>query len=244
MVETDVMAWAWQVCEHCSVAVVPHVGTILTALYTHCIARAFPTGTHCAADNACAAVARLVLALRTVVPLRDIAPTLLRGLPLREDYAENCVVYRCVDVLVREHYDVVAPHLPQVLGAMAHASQADPHGRAQLTDGMCVCTMCMLCMLRIMCAYAIVWYVLVCACVYDVHDVMCAYVIVWSTYMCACACVYDVSFYDVSFYDVSYVCVLHMVCGVLSHMCVFVRVCMICLSMVCRVCLWYIYVDV
>lgn len=59
----------------------PLVPAALSALYDNCIARETASGG--VVDNACAAVARMIMALPEVVPLDSVLPTLMGGLPLK-----------------------------------------------------------------------------------------------------------------------------------------------------------------
>lgn len=98
----------------------PFVPGVFTALYQHCLVRQFDTAS--VADNACAAVARIVLFVpESGISLDQVFPTLLNGLPLKEDYAENAVVYSCATQVFQTQYPAVAALLPQFLEAVAAA---------------------------------------------------------------------------------------------------------------------------
>jgi hypothetical protein len=49
-----------------------------------------------ARDNAAGAVARIILKDCDVVPLDQVLPVLLEALPLKNDFIENRVVFRCI----------------------------------------------------------------------------------------------------------------------------------------------------
>ena len=47
-------------------------------------------------DNACGAVARMILRSPSNVPLDQVLPVILKNLPLTRDYEENEPVYNCI----------------------------------------------------------------------------------------------------------------------------------------------------
>jgi len=47
-------------------------------------------------DNAAAAVARMIMAVPTAVPLGQVLPVMLKSLPLKNDFTENETVYKCL----------------------------------------------------------------------------------------------------------------------------------------------------
>lgn len=53
-------------------------------------------GSAACVDNAAAAVSRLIMASPTNVPLAAVLPTLLKALPLKNDFTENETVYKCL----------------------------------------------------------------------------------------------------------------------------------------------------
>lgn len=103
--------------------IAPHVPTLLQALSANCIAVQRDSAS--AIDNACGAVARLILASPANIPLAAVAPRLFASLPLKVDFAENHVVYRCVDALAKHNFAVVAPAFPHILAAFCAAAGAE-----------------------------------------------------------------------------------------------------------------------
>lgn len=68
-----------------------------------------------AKDNICGAVARLILAGVTAVPLASVLPVLLRQLPLGEDFEENVSVFRCICYLYGIKHQEFLKNLPAIL---------------------------------------------------------------------------------------------------------------------------------
>lgn len=54
-------------------------------------------------DNACAAVARMIIASPTHVPMAMVLPVLLKALPLKNDMTENETVYNCLFGLLEQN---------------------------------------------------------------------------------------------------------------------------------------------
>lgn len=60
-------------------------------------------------DNACAAVARMIIVSPTHVPMAMVLPVLLKALPLKNDMTENETVYKCLfGLLEQNHADLLA----------------------------------------------------------------------------------------------------------------------------------------
>jgi len=60
-------------------------------------------------DNAAAAVARMIMASPSHVPMPQVLPVFLRALPLKTDMTENETVYNCVlGLLQMNHPDILA----------------------------------------------------------------------------------------------------------------------------------------
>jgi hypothetical protein len=93
-------------------------------------------------DNAAAAVARMIMATPTVVPMAAVLPVflqvrshsldsvascldaddkhgvplLLQALPLKADMCENETVYKCLLTLLQHGVPEIVPHVPAILG--------------------------------------------------------------------------------------------------------------------------------
>ncbi len=87
-----------------------------------------------ARDNACGAVARLMLRSATAVPLAQVLPVLIGALPLKNDLLENRPVFRAILYLFQTQPDVLAPHLDTLLRVFGHV--LDPTKPDQVGDEM------------------------------------------------------------------------------------------------------------
>jgi hypothetical protein len=88
-------------------------------------------------DNAAAAVARMIIACPTHVPLSQVLPVLLRALPLKTDMTENETVYSCLLGLLQANQpDLLAnaAEVRRVLGdASSDGSPVDDELKARLS---------------------------------------------------------------------------------------------------------------
>ncbi|XP_037085463.1 importin-4-like [Pollicipes pollicipes] len=81
-------------------------------------------------DNICGAVARLIIADTDAVPMDQVFPVFVSCLPLREDFAENETVFRCLGHLYGRRH----PCLGQHMGALVSCA-ATVHGTKQEKEG-------------------------------------------------------------------------------------------------------------
>ncbi|RLN21542.1 hypothetical protein BBO99_00002602 [Phytophthora kernoviae] len=72
-------------------------------------------------DNACAAVARMIIAGGANLPLEAVLPVFLGALPLKADMDESPVCFRCLNGLVSSQNPVALNLMPQVLDVYAKA---------------------------------------------------------------------------------------------------------------------------
>ncbi|BGP41297.1 hypothetical protein JCM10449v2_005274 [Rhodotorula kratochvilovae] len=96
-----------------------------------------------AKDNACGAIARLIVKNPAAVPLDQVIPVFLQALPLRRDYAEASSVFDALLLLLQQQNPIVLSSLDHVLAVVAKAlasTKADdgsdvfyPNGVSQLT---------------------------------------------------------------------------------------------------------------
>ncbi|GAA5999843.1 uncharacterized protein JCM10292_003769 [Rhodotorula paludigena] len=96
-----------------------------------------------AKDNACGAVARMIVKNSAAVPLDQVVPVFLQSLPLRRDYAESSSVFDAVLSLLQQNNPIALSSLDHVLAVIAKAlsstksdTGADvfyPSGSSQLT---------------------------------------------------------------------------------------------------------------
>lgn len=92
-----------------------------------------------AKDNACGAVARMMLKNQAAMPLDQVLPLFLGSLPLRRDYAESEMVFNAILTLLQQQNATVLASLDHVLAIFASALQSTqgdvyyPSGDAQIT---------------------------------------------------------------------------------------------------------------
>lgn len=110
--------------QHGGEAVLVHYHNILATLSEALSKESFPR----AFDNICGAVARLIAASPSSVPMEQVFPVVFGCLPLREDFEENSTVFQCFLVLYRQQHPILAQNLAAVLRLAAHVystKQAD-----------------------------------------------------------------------------------------------------------------------
>jgi hypothetical protein len=87
-------------------------------------------------DNACAAVARLILAGVAHVPLEHVLPVFLSALPLKADFDESNVVFSCLNGLVKSQNPAVVNFIPQIIEVYAKSltpsSNVDEEDQAEI----------------------------------------------------------------------------------------------------------------
>jgi hypothetical protein len=74
-------------------------------------------------DNAAAAVARMIMASPTHVPLPQVLPAFLRVLPLKTDMTENETVYACLLGLLQMNHPDMLANVTEVKRIFSEASQ-------------------------------------------------------------------------------------------------------------------------
>lgn len=76
-------------------------------------------------DNVCAAIARMIIANVTAVPIDQVFPVLLRFLPLRQDFEENLTILKCIVYLLSLKHTQVITNLPLILEVVARVTGTD-----------------------------------------------------------------------------------------------------------------------
>lgn len=71
-------------------------------------------------DNVCGAVSRMVLSHPNVIPLEQVFPVMLRSLPLKEDFEENSVVFKCIAFLYENFTSQVTTQLGNIVRIFSH----------------------------------------------------------------------------------------------------------------------------
>ncbi|KAJ3028528.1 hypothetical protein HDV00_010188 [Rhizophlyctis rosea] len=92
-----------------------------------------------AKDNACGAIARMILRSPDAIPLDRVLPALLQQLPLKRDYEENEPIYRCLFALLRVNNAYLLENMPQLLNIFAQVlgppeNQLKPATRAEMLE--------------------------------------------------------------------------------------------------------------
>ncbi|GAA5874928.1 hypothetical protein JCM1840_007153 [Sporobolomyces johnsonii] len=93
-----------------------------------------------AKDNACGAIARMILKNQAAVPLEQVLPVFLQAMPLRRDYAESEMTFSAILTLLQQQNPLVLSQLDHILRVFqaALASTAGdvfyPNGDAQVTQ--------------------------------------------------------------------------------------------------------------
>lgn len=101
-------------------AMVPHFLNMLQWLHPVCLRKdtrkTSDTG-GADVDNALAAVARLITAAHTAVPLAHVLPVVLAALPLREDTSEGPIIYQCFAQLLHVNDPTAVSMVAQLVAA-------------------------------------------------------------------------------------------------------------------------------
>lgn len=85
-----------------------------------------------AKDNAAGAVGRMIVKNAAALPLDQILPVLISGLPLKNDYLENRPVFRALFHLFRNASTTLLPFIDNILPVFVHV--LDPNEPDQLGD--------------------------------------------------------------------------------------------------------------
>lgn len=74
------------------------------------------------ADNACSAIARIIVRYNNSLPLPQLLPLFFRALPLREDHLEDEYVYNCLFFLFQQNNAVFMGNLEEIRRICQEAS--------------------------------------------------------------------------------------------------------------------------
>ncbi|KZT21128.1 ARM repeat-containing protein [Neolentinus lepideus HHB14362 ss-1] len=85
-----------------------------------------------ARDNACGAVARMIVKNSAGLPLEQVLLVLIPALPLRSDPLENRPVFRCIFHLFKTNPQALHPYIDQLLSVFAYV--LDPSRPEQIQD--------------------------------------------------------------------------------------------------------------
>ncbi|KAG0289691.1 hypothetical protein BGZ96_006793 [Linnemannia gamsii] len=89
-------------------------------------------------DNACGAVARMIMRHPQAVPVDQVLPVFVQALPLKRDYEENEPVYKLLFSLIRSQNQWVFSNMPQLLEIFANVlskeDELKPHTRQEMIE--------------------------------------------------------------------------------------------------------------
>ncbi|ORZ23832.1 armadillo-type protein [Lobosporangium transversale] len=121
-------------CQNTTIDLSSQYPTLLTALYPLFQGQALPNVT----DNACGAVARMIMRHPEAVPLDQVLPVFVQALPLKRDFEENEPVYQLLFSLIRTQNSWVGNNLPRLLQifteVLSKEDELKPHRRQEMID--------------------------------------------------------------------------------------------------------------
>ncbi|XP_063703113.1 importin-4-like [Culicoides brevitarsis] len=89
-------------------------------------------------DNICGALARLILANSSLVPLNDVLPSFIQYLPLREDFDENQAIFKAFALVYQQGNDALLPLMDKIsvigLTALAKKQYSEDETRDIITS--------------------------------------------------------------------------------------------------------------
>ncbi|KAF9105739.1 hypothetical protein BGX29_011522 [Mortierella sp. GBA35] len=102
-------------CQNTTIDLSSQYPALLTALYPLFQGQDLSNVT----DNACGAVARMIMKYPNVVPVEQVLPVFVQALPLKIDFEENEPVYKLLFSLIRSQNAWIFNNLPQLLAVFA-----------------------------------------------------------------------------------------------------------------------------
>ncbi|KAF9953080.1 hypothetical protein BGZ72_005712 [Mortierella alpina] len=121
-------------CQNTTIDISSQYPAILTALYPLFQGQNLDNVT----DNACGAVARMIMRHPDVVPVDQVLPVFVQALPLKRDYEENEPVYKLLFQLIRSQNTWVFNNLTQLLtifaGVLSKEDELKPHTRQEMIE--------------------------------------------------------------------------------------------------------------
>ncbi|KAF9397952.1 hypothetical protein BGX21_008330 [Mortierella sp. AD011] len=119
-------------CQNTTVDVSSQYPSLLTALYPLFQGQSLPNVT----DNACGAVARMIMKHPDAVPLDQVLPVFVQALPLKCDFEENAPVYTLLLSLIRAQNVWVGNNLPKLLSIFAEVLSKEDELKPQTRQEM------------------------------------------------------------------------------------------------------------
>ncbi|KAG0199275.1 hypothetical protein BGX28_007434 [Mortierella sp. GBA30] len=121
-------------CQNTTVDVSSQYPALLTALFPLFQGQALPNVT----DNACGAVARMILKHPNAVPLDQVLPVFVAALPLKADFEENDPVYKLVFSLIRSQNPWILNNIASLLRVftevLSKEDELKPHTRVEMIE--------------------------------------------------------------------------------------------------------------
>jgi hypothetical protein len=114
----------------------PQYGPLLAALHPIFVVSAnAPAPRLNARDNACGAVARLIVKNASALPLDKVLPLFIDALPLKNDLLENKPVFRAIFHLFQVSPQLLTPYMDKLLAVFAYV--LDPNTEEQIPEDTC-----------------------------------------------------------------------------------------------------------
>ncbi|KAG0362610.1 hypothetical protein BGZ54_008572 [Gamsiella multidivaricata] len=121
-------------CQNTNLDISSEYPTLLAALYPLFQGQNLDNVT----DNACGAVARMIMKHPNAVPIEQILPVFVQALPLKRDYEENEPVYKLLFSLIQSQNTWVFNNLNQLLSIFAEVlskeDELKPHTRQEMIE--------------------------------------------------------------------------------------------------------------
>ncbi|KAI3805139.1 hypothetical protein L1987_27228 [Smallanthus sonchifolius] len=121
-----------ELCKNGGASSLKYFGDVLRALYP-LFGESEPDDA--VKDNAAGAVARMIMAHQESIPLNQVLPVFVKGLPLKEDREESMPVYSCICNLVLSSNPQIAPLVPDLVNVFAQVAVSPletPEVKAQI----------------------------------------------------------------------------------------------------------------
>ncbi|KAF9362300.1 hypothetical protein BGX34_006440 [Mortierella sp. NVP85] len=121
-------------CQNTNLDISSQYPAILTALYPLFQGQNLENAT----DNACGAVARMILKSPNAVPVDQVLPVFVQALPLKRDFEENASVYKMLFTLIRSQNAWLFSNMPALLtifaGVLSKEDELKPHTRTEMIE--------------------------------------------------------------------------------------------------------------
>lgn len=121
-------------CQNTNIDISSQYPNILTALYPLFQGQNLENVT----DNACGAVARMILKYPNAVPVEQVLPVFVQALPLKRDFEENTPVYKMLFTLIQSQNTWIFNNMPQILiifaSVLSKEDELKPQTRAEMIE--------------------------------------------------------------------------------------------------------------